>query len=34
MSTNGGSAGLTFEAGLWCGALLLAVVRDGGQGGE
>lgn len=29
-----GSAGLTFEAGSWCGALLLAVVRGGGQRGE
>lgn len=34
MSTNGGSAGLTFEAGSWCEALLLAVVRGGGQRGE
>lgn len=30
MSTNGGSAGLTFEAGSRCKALLLAVVRSGG----
>lgn len=31
MTTNGGAAGLTFEVGLWCGALLWSREGLGGQ---
>lgn len=31
MSTNGGTAGHTFDVVSWCGALLLRVVRGRGQ---